>query len=197
MVDRTAEIARGLRVSPRIWWGDEGPSEAYLLDLLEQDWKYWVRGEFDEDPDGLARAMRPELWSWYIEESQQDPQTWKLLQAALRHLRAVGAVDGMSVLIRWAVDVAAGNLQEPRPKGRPPETIRNALIVAAVRDIHDLCKQPDGKSRPYESKKDAQAQKDQSLDEPVSACAVVAKRLHLDYEAVRKVWHARKEKKPT
>lgn len=192
----------GLYSSPRAWWGDSPPSEAYLLDLLESDLKRWRRGAFDQtieqDTTRLARVMHPALWSRYIEASREDLRAWKMLQAVLRKLRTADLLasvetldhewerDALSQLIGWAVDVASGALKEPpAPQGRPREDISDALIAGTVKDIRCFSKSC------YESKDDEEID-GLPPDEPKSACGVIAKRLGMKYETVRKAWHRSK-----
>lgn len=199
-----AALMRGLRSSPTMKWGDEPINEADLLETLHGDVRFWENFDelVDREPHHLERAMRPEVWSLYIPASREDPVAWKMLHAVVRRFqtgnnlsllvssKALGQVwerDAAEGLIEWAVDVAAGIRPMPTPDGRPKETIIHTLIADAVASIKALT------GRPYQSRKDTKRYKQDLKDagkryEPVSACAVVGKKLGLNYETVSKAW---------
>ena len=192
-------------------WGDAPIDEADLLDSLHEDVQFWTNcvhdldlffdNLVDREPLRLERVMRPEVWSLYIAASREDPVAWKLLQAAVRRFQTGRSLlvsskvlgqgwerDATEELIEWALDVAAGIRPMPTPDGRPRETIVHTLIADALVSIKSLT------GRPYESRRDTKRCKQDLKDagkryRPISACAVVGKKLGLDYETVRRAWH--------
>ena len=161
------------------------PKEEFLLALVE--------GLVDDTArlDGLLRKgvasklkLDSGLHAHLAEESKTGWLEWRVMKAAIAHLReqepdamrdAVG-----SPLLAWALDVAEGKRTPPkRPRGRDPldNVVRDVVIADMVSRIHKLGHRAlTGAAKDYDG----------------SACHLVAERLGMSYEAIRRIWQNRR-----
>lgn len=155
----------------------------YCLNLLE--YTLGVEDLTPPDLDGVAERLaevlvqRPEDWRAFIAASKTDRLAWKTLQCLLADLRQrePGSVDAppeaLGQLQGWALDVAQGVRAEPRKRGRDrrENSLRDAVIAATVDAIRlhsDLPATSETSER--------------------SACHLIACRVHLSYDNVRRIW---------
>jgi len=141
---------------------------ASLADQLTWAWLY---GEATPD-SGWTRDQELEEW---IEAATKEHRAWDGVKRLLRYLREHDEPVPVRLLL-WSLDVADGTRKPPnRPRGRDAtqNSLRNRSIVMAIAMLRSG-------GLPATS------------NTGTSACHVVAKKLHLSYEAVRTVWQQNK-----
>ena len=156
----------------------------------EADWLRLMEGALSLDfaqtgIENILRFVAPLLdtndHSRFAEASKHRPLAWKIMQAAVAHLRGQGrdairdAIGGP--LAEWALDVAEGKLTRPlgETRGRhlKQNLVRDVVIAATVAAIRDLQYRPIKASTP---------------DEGGSICHIVADRSGYSYGTVYRVW---------
>ena len=133
----------------------------------------WLRdGRHDIEEDALdveTKALRADFDALY---SNPDTHGFFIMGPADFRKLPISAP-----LLRWAIDMCAGRI--PRPRGYPPiKAHRHARIIRAIERFCELgLKATRNDASPADS-----------------ACDVVAAAIHLDYEAVKKIWKKRRSK---
>ena len=144
----------------------------------------WLEATLAGDPSGDARedwldglAEKPdELTTWVhvmIVLSETSPWWYDTLVDYARRLRQANERGETPapprIFTDWCVGVAAGDINRPRQRGRPPNQMRDQLICVAMERYRDRAR----------------------YGEPISdseACALVADAAGLDDSVVAKIW---------
>ena len=158
-------------------------NEEYYLDLMEL-WLHLAPTDSAEMARELATglAAAPAAWLGLIRDSLSSPLAFTTLQHVLQlQLRGKAPVDEspeLEALERWAFEVAAGQRERPRRRGRPGEAsvVAHGVITITVNLLHHEF------GRPYT------AAIDSDEEARMSACQVIAVRLGTTTDRIRTIW---------
>ena len=186
MDDKTAVGAPGPESGAKKGLRDEEFWLDLVVGLLARDPPHLVPLDFEDLAEFVAGMLivQPHLLAPSIALSEEDALTWEVLRSLLRLLlqrpedfppvpsQAIG------LLKAWGLEVAAGlRPRPPRRKGPDPRVtpFRHSVIAFTVDRIRRLGRYPATTS-----------------NESGSACHLVAERLDLNSDSVRKIWAQQK-----
>ena len=155
-------------------------AEVEVFRLREEGW--WDRAvEMIRNPEvygpvgdvlDLGWTRKAELDEW-IEASDRSWGAYEGVKRLLKRLRNCNE-QIPDALVQWSIDVAAGDLSQPRIGHRPAsETYRDGAILKTIMEL-----------TASRSERRAKIRKLTQL----MACEVVAEELYLEPETVRKIW---------